>query len=101
MDTNFSEERASVCRVEDLRKKVNCRFLTKVGISRPNYTASHLYVTFLSLDVAHTHSMIPIQYIPHYKEETIALNLINERLHALAKSLGSKRWAKKRILGML
>jgi hypothetical protein len=44
--TNCREEHASVFRVEELTKIGNFRFLQKVGITVPNYMASHLYVMF-------------------------------------------------------
>jgi hypothetical protein len=50
--TNFGEEHASVFRVEELTKTGNCRFLQTVGITVPNYMASHLYVMFPNIVAA-------------------------------------------------
>jgi len=44
--TNFGEDNASVFRVEELTKIGKWRFLHKVGVTLPNYIASHLSVMF-------------------------------------------------------
>jgi hypothetical protein len=50
--TNFGEEHASVFGMEELTKTGNCRFLQNIGITVPNYMASHLYVMFPNIFAA-------------------------------------------------
>jgi hypothetical protein len=50
--TNFAEEYASEFRVEESTKIRNYGFLRNVGITVPNYMASHLRIMLPSIDAA-------------------------------------------------